>query len=417
MKKTVNVTSANKVLNEVNVLEYFKLGKNSYLLYERIGEEGNNIYLAKYDENLLVKPEDTEKEQLQSIIKYLITNDSSIDIKKYHYKKLSYDSIQENINEKEANKISLTQEQYGSLIANLNSVDKAKPVTSNKSKQKLNKTAVIVAISVLVVVVIALLLIFLPKDGGLLSGFKSEFNVEFNTDGGTLYVKEVIPNGEEINVSNYTPEKEGYMFRGWYTDANFKNAVNGSYKPTKDTTFYAKWEKNTCNGNCQPGQMVTLEDGSTWYTIESTDENSKTIRLLASSCNGVSLKFDDKESFTNKYSDSSIKKYVENDYLNNLSDLKSKIKDVKLMTKEEVEVLENLDNANGWLYNTTVCPYGNWWTMTSYETDQVYIVNSEGLAEPFQQVADGVVTKNGTANSLAGVRPVITIEKSAIRSE
>ena len=87
MKKTVNVTSANKVLNEVNVLDYFKLGKDSYLLYERVGEPGNSVYLAKYDENLLIKPEDTEKEQLQNVMKYLITNNSSIDVKKYHYKK------------------------------------------------------------------------------------------------------------------------------------------------------------------------------------------------------------------------------------------------------------------------------------------------------------------------------------------
>ena len=130
MKKTVNVTSANKVLNEVNVLDYFKLGKDSYLLYERVGEPGNSVYLAKYDENLLIKPEDTEKEQLQNVMKYLITNNSSIDVKKYHYKKLSIDKIEDNINEKEANKISLTDEQYRTLIENLNNSDstKVKPV-------------------------------------------------------------------------------------------------------------------------------------------------------------------------------------------------------------------------------------------------------------------------------------------------
>ena len=55
--------------------------------------------------------------------------------------------------------------------------------------------------------------------------------------------------------------------------------------------------------------------------------------------------------------------------------------------------------------------------MTSYETDQVYIVNSKGLAEPYQQLAEGVVSKNGTVSSLAGLRPVITIDKSAIRGE
>lgn len=419
MKKTVNVTSANKVLSEVSVLDYFKLGKNSYLLYERIGEPDNNIYLAKYDENLLIKPDDTEKEQLQNVIKYLITNNPSTDIKKHHYKKLSIDKIEENINEKDANKISLTSEQYRTLIENLNNSDNAKgkpvKVKEPKNGKKLNKKAVILATGIIVVVValVVLLLVVLPK-GGLTGSSKSEFNIKFDTDGSTLYGDMVIKNGEEIDISNYIPSKEGYMFGGWYTDAKFKNAVSGVYKPTNDTTFYAKWEKNTCTGNCKPGQMVTLEDGSTWYTIETTDDNSKTIRLLASSCNGLSLKFDDKE---NDYNKSSIKQYVENDYLNSLGDLKSKITDVKLMTKEEIEVLKDMDNAGSWLYNATVCPYGNWWTMTSYETDQVYIVNSKGLAEPYQQLAEGVVSKNGTVSSLAGLRPVITIDKSAIRGE
>lgn len=416
MKKIVNVTSANKVLNEVSILDYFKLGKSSYLLYERIGEEGNNVYLAKYDDNLLVKPEDTEKENLQNVIKYLITNDSSVDIKKYHYKKLPFDNFQANINEKEANKISLTSEQYSNLIANLNSVDVPKKKVKNSSGKKLNKKAVIIAVCVLVVVAIVVLLLVLPK-GGILNSSKSEYIVKLDTDGGTLYGEQIVPNGDEINISNFVPTKEGYMFIGWYTDKNYKNAVSDTYKPTKDITLYAKFEKNTCIGNCQPGQMVTLEDGSVWYTIEASDENSNTIRLLASGCNGLTLKFDDKESYTNNYDESSIKQYIENDYLNSLGDLKSKITDVKLMTKEEVEILENLDNADGWLYNATVCPYGSWWTMTSYETDQVYIVNSKGLAEPYQQEADNVVTKNGTVSSALGVRPVITIDKSAIRSE
>ena len=419
MKKTVNVTSANKVLNEVNVLDYFKLGKDSYLLYERVGEPGNSVYLAKYDENLLIKPEDTEKEQLQNVMKYLITNNSSIDVKKYHYKKLSIDKIEDNINEKEANKISLTDEQYRTLIENLNNSDstKVKPVKVKEPKtgKQLNKKAIIIVSGIVVVVAIlvVLLLVVLPK-GGLIGSSKSEFNIKFDTDGSTLYGDMIIKNGEEIDVSSYTPSKEGYMFGGWYTDAKFKNAVSGVYKPTDDTTFYAKWEKNTCTGNCRPGQMVTLEDGSTWYTIETTDDNSKTIRLLASSCNDLSLKFDDKE---NDYNKSSIKQYVENDYLNSLGDLKSKITDVRLMTKEEVEILQGMDNASNWLYNTTVCPYGNWWTMASYETDQAYIVNSKGLAEPYQQLAEGVVSKNGTVSNLAGLRPVITIDKSAIRGE
>ncbi len=44
---------------------------------------------------------------------------------------------------------------------------------------------------------------------------------------------------------NYVPEREGYSFQGWYLDAECTAKVSDNeYTPTKDTTLYAKWEKD-----------------------------------------------------------------------------------------------------------------------------------------------------------------------------
>ncbi|MBQ8885177.1 MAG: InlB B-repeat-containing protein [Clostridia bacterium] len=69
-------------------------------------------------------------------------------------------------------------------------------------------------------------------------------------------------NGGENNVANPTtyyvysanailadPTRKGYKFAGWYTDAEFKNAVSVLAKGTTgDVTLYAKWEKTSSKG-------------------------------------------------------------------------------------------------------------------------------------------------------------------------
>ncbi len=38
-----------------------------------------------------------------------------------------------------------------------------------------------------------------------------------------------------------TPTREGYIFKGWYTEAAYENAVTSKYVVTDDVTLYAKW--------------------------------------------------------------------------------------------------------------------------------------------------------------------------------
>ena len=73
------------------------------------------------------------------------------------------------------------------------------------------------------------------------------FVIRFNTDGGTTLANQVIEEGNKIDIPN-TPEKEGYIFKGWILDGeeyNFELDVN------KDLELTAKWEKksNTVNNS------------------------------------------------------------------------------------------------------------------------------------------------------------------------
>ena len=57
----------------------------------------------------------------------------------------------------------------------------------------------------------------------------------------------------ETSSVNYTPERTGYTFEGWYKDSacteQVTTAENTEYTPKEDITLYAKWTKNLTKGN------------------------------------------------------------------------------------------------------------------------------------------------------------------------
>ena len=48
-----------------------------------------------------------------------------------------------------------------------------------------------------------------------------------------------VKKGEKITMP--TPERENYIFRGWYSDSLFKNQITGEYTAKETTELYAKW--------------------------------------------------------------------------------------------------------------------------------------------------------------------------------
>ena len=94
------------------------------------------------------------------------------------------------------------------------------------------------------------------------------------TIAGTTYTFE---NGNGEIVANYTsnkvtlpiPTKEGYTFKGWFTQENGGTKIETSYMPESDITLYTQWEANkytiTFDGN-----GVTLEQNSKEVTYGQT---------------------------------------------------------------------------------------------------------------------------------------------------
>ena len=73
--------------------------------------------------------------------------------------------------------------------------------------------------------------------------------VTFHAGKGTIKVKEltIIKDG---SLYLPMPEREGYDFTGWYLDdelTQFAGAYHDTYRITRDTDFYAKWEKSKDN--------------------------------------------------------------------------------------------------------------------------------------------------------------------------
>jgi len=91
--------------------------------------------------------------------------------------------------------------------------------------------------------------------------------VTFHAGKGTIKVKEltVIKDG---SLSLPMPEREGYDFTGWYLDddlTQFAGAYHDTYRISRDTDFYAKWEKSkdSSDGSNTSGNGGTGDNGNT----------------------------------------------------------------------------------------------------------------------------------------------------------
>ncbi|GFI15912.1 hypothetical protein IMSAGC009_01072 [Lachnospiraceae bacterium] len=141
--------------------------------------------------------------------------------------------------------------------------------------------------------------------------------VTFHTEGGTLKNKTfTIIKGAGLYLP--LPEKKGYDFTGWYLDkslAQFAGAYRDSYRITKDTDFYAKWEKtkeedkkndNTDDSTNQGNDTETADT----YTVK-YDANGGTVKESSAKVTkgkGVKLPVAEREgyTFTGWYTDKQI---------------------------------------------------------------------------------------------------------------
>jgi len=73
-------------------------------------------------------------------------------------------------------------------------------------------------------------------------GGVSSYKLTFEVNGGIAITALSKTSGATVDLSAYTPVREGYTFAGWYSDAKLTKAIT-SVKLTANTTVYAKWTK------------------------------------------------------------------------------------------------------------------------------------------------------------------------------
>lgn len=119
--------------------------------------------------------------------------------------------------------------------------------------------------------------------------------VTFHAGKGTIKTKELaIIKGGSLYLP--MPEREGYDFTGWYLDdtlTQFAGAYHDTYRITKDTLFYAKWEKtkgeSSNNGDNTQGSGSSDETLNT-YTIKYDANGGKTKNASVKVVKGGSVK-------------------------------------------------------------------------------------------------------------------------------
>lgn len=72
----------------------------------------------------------------------------------------------------------------------------------------------------------------------------SQFSITFKSNGGTAVASQTVRRGAKI-AKPASPTRNGYVFAGWYSDANLRNDFDFTPGIYDDITLYAKWKKDT----------------------------------------------------------------------------------------------------------------------------------------------------------------------------
>ena len=74
---------------------------------------------------------------------------------------------------------------------------------------------------------------------------RKNVQLTYETNGGSYVSSTSAPYGSTVSLPGSNPEREGYKFEGWYSDAGLTKKVTGSVKLNGNTTLYAKWTGDT----------------------------------------------------------------------------------------------------------------------------------------------------------------------------
>ncbi len=94
------------------------------------------------------------------------------------------------------------------------------------------------------------------------------FTLTYVSNGGTEYAAETYKEGTEVTIDK-APTREGYIFKGWYSDEALTQAVT-KVTMDSDKTVYAKWEKEIKNFT-----LTYVSNGGTEYAAETYKEGTE----------------------------------------------------------------------------------------------------------------------------------------------
>lgn len=86
------------------------------------------------------------------------------------------------------------------------------------------------------------------------------YTVSFNSNGGSNVSNQSVAEGSNATVPT-NPTRQGYAFKGWYSDSGLQNAFDFQASISSDTTLYAKWVEIL---QFSYGGNNNYEDGMTW---------------------------------------------------------------------------------------------------------------------------------------------------------
>lgn len=111
---------------------------------------------------------------------------------------------------------------------------------------------------------------WIANDGG---GYipQQSFTVSFETNGGNVIINVSVKNDSNL-AELPTPNKEGFIFKGWYLDeALTRKWDHLTDRVTKNISLYAKWIENT-NTATTPDPPLSLKDISGHWAQERIEE-------------------------------------------------------------------------------------------------------------------------------------------------
>ena len=97
------------------------------------------------------------------------------------------------------------------------------------------------------------------------------YTIQFQTNGGSAISNQTVKSGNKVTEPT-APTRAGYIFDGWYTDANLTSKYNFNTTVTKSFTLYAKW---TVNENIDTTTKYTVTFNSNGGSAVSSVQVSK----------------------------------------------------------------------------------------------------------------------------------------------